>query len=304
MPQKPGRKALRYVNLCVRRLRGYEDDQIAEELVGDTPQYLYRVLAQDGFPVCTVCGETPAPPDHCKTTSEPKRKARRSTQDNRLPSPKFAEWSFRLALAWLEEDVKVLSLLEERLQGERFVATLTEPEGEFVLSHRMFYESDWERLCEIYGMDPDVYTQLDVKGEGTTQPYGANLNPPRPLVRLVAAYALAYGTLDPLLDTLHPDPASADENKLRKKLDEFELVVGQLARLVRGGKLRKGPSTGAVSMEEQRIAWVISRRRKEGASDETILREIRHLGHDAFGRPLTREDVLRLGGLRLEAPPD
>ena len=304
MPQKPGHIALRYVTLCVRRQKGDEEKEIAQDLVGDTPRYLYRVLARDGYPVCTVCGETPAPPDHCKTTSEPKRKARRSTQENRLPPPKSAEWSFRLALAWLEEDVKLLPLLEERLQGERFVATLTEPEGEFILSHRMFYEPDWERLCEIYGIDPDVYTQIDVKGEGTTRPYGANPNPPRPLVRLIAAYALSYGTLDPLLDTLHPDPASADENKLSEKLDLFKLVVGQIATLVREGKVRPGPSTGAVSMEEQRIAWAISRRRKEGASDETILREIRHLGHDAFGRPLTRGDVLRLGGLRLEAPPD
>ena len=302
MPSKPDQRAIRYVQLCAHRVRGSEEGWIAKELGYEAPDALYEQLSRDGFPVCTVCGETPARIDHCEPMREARRKARKSTEEARLPSPQTAEGSFRLALAWLEEDVASLHLFEERLQGERFVGMLNEPEGELFLYRRMFYESDWERLCSLYGLEP-APGQLDVEGTGTTQPYGANPTPARPLVRLIAAYALVYDALIPLVDRLHPDPASIDEKKLADKVDQLGLMAGQLATLVRGGTVRTGPSTGKVSREEQRIAWAISRRRKEGASDERILREIAYMGFDAYGRRVTKDDVSRLGDLQL-GPPD
>lgn len=106
-----------------------------------------------------------------------------------------------------------------------------------------------------------------------------------------------------MLDALHPNPTSADKKKLSDKVDDLELVAGQLATLIRGGTVRRGPSTEKISMAEQRIAWAISSRRKEEASDERIVREISCMGHDAYGRPLTKDDISRLGNLRLEPPP-
>jgi hypothetical protein len=97
MAKKCDERALRYVKLCVFRQQGVEKDRIAQEELGyGSPEALYRELSQDGFPLCTVCGETPAPTDHCKR----KRKARKSTEEAQLPSPQSAELDFRLALAW------------------------------------------------------------------------------------------------------------------------------------------------------------------------------------------------------------
>jgi hypothetical protein len=298
MTKKCDERALRYVKLCVFRQQGAEEDWIAKELGPGTPEALYKQLSHDGFPVCTVCGETPAQPDHCKR----KRKARKSTEEAQLPSPESAASYFRVALAWLEEDIASLPLFEERLQGERFVGMFDEPEEELLLYRRMFYKFDWEQMCSNYGYDSAPNTLL-VEGTGTTQPCGANRTPARPLVRLIAAYALVNESLKPLLDTLHPNPTSIVENKLSEKVDQLELVAGQVATLVRGGTLRRGPSTEGVSREEQGIAWSISQRREEGASDEKILQEIAYMGHYAYGRCLTEDDISRLGDLRLGPPP-
>src|SRR3712207_3722266 len=102
MPKKPDERALRYVTLCVLRRQGAEEDRIAEELGLGTPEVVYKQLSQDGFPICTVCGETPAQVDHCKRS----RKARKSTEEIRLPSPQDVASLFRLTLAWLEEDIE------------------------------------------------------------------------------------------------------------------------------------------------------------------------------------------------------
>jgi hypothetical protein len=296
MRKEPDERALRYVKLCVYREQGAEEDRIAEELGFGIPEALYQQLSLDAFPVCTVCGETPAQADHCKRS----RKARKSTEEVRLPSPQGAETFFRLALAWLEEDIESLSLFEERLQGERFVGSLDEPEEEeLFLYQRMFYKTDWEQICEAYGYEPAPNRLLV---EGANLAYGANQTPARPLVRLIAAHALVYDDLKLLLDILHPDPASIDEKKLSDKIDELELVAGQLAKIVRGGTLRRGPSTEDVSSEELRIAWVISAKRKEGVSDERILRETARMGHHVYGRCLTKDDISRLGDLKLEPP--
>lgn len=241
MPKKPDERALRYARLCAFRIQEGEDDRIAEELGFGTPEALYKQLSADGFPVCTVCGETPAQADHCKRS----RKARKSTEEVRLPPPQHARIFFRAALAWLEEDVESLPLFEERLQGERFVGSLDESEDEELpLYRRMFYKTDWEQICKAYGYEPAPNTLVV---EGAKLAYGANVNPARPLVRLIAAYALVYDDLKPLLDILHPDPVSIDEQKLSHKVDQLELVAGQLAKIVRGGTLRRGPSTENVS---------------------------------------------------------
>jgi hypothetical protein len=217
-----------------------------------------------------------------------------------LPPPQCAKTFFRLALAWLEEDIESLPLFTERLQGERFVGSLDEPEEEeLFLYRRMFYETDWEQICRFFGFEPAPNT-LDVWGANLA--YGANQYPARPLVRLIAVYALVNEDLKTLLDTLHPDPSSIDEKKLSAKIDQLELVAGQLAKIVRGGTLRSGPSTEDVSSEELRIAWTISYKRKEGFSDERILRETARMGHRVYGRCLTKDDISRLGGLKLEPP--
>ena len=66
MTKKCDERALRYVKLCVFRQQSAEEDWIAQELGFGTPEVLYQQLSQDGFPVCTVCGETPVQFGHCE----------------------------------------------------------------------------------------------------------------------------------------------------------------------------------------------------------------------------------------------
>src|SRR4051812_43677450 len=135
MTRKPDHRVRRYLQFCAYRVEEYEEDWIARKLAFGSPEALYQQLSQDGFPVCPVCGETPAQSDHCRR----RRKARQSTEEVQLTSPQLAELDFKLALAWLEWDIESLALFEERLQGERFVTMLEEPEDEELhLYRRMF----------------------------------------------------------------------------------------------------------------------------------------------------------------------
>jgi hypothetical protein len=121
---------------------------------------------------------------------------------------------------------------------------------------------------------------------------------------LIAAYALSGEDLEHLIATLHHRPDSAEEDRVNSKAEELKLKAEQLATLVRGGELRTGPSTGEILEDEHSIAWHISRRRREGESDEEILQRISYMGYMLFDRPLTKADISRLGDLQLEPPPN
>src|SRR5829696_7374609 len=60
-------RALRYFTFYTRRLERVPKEDMARELGFASPQTLYQALGQDGFPVCPVCGETPAGSERCKT---------------------------------------------------------------------------------------------------------------------------------------------------------------------------------------------------------------------------------------------
>lgn len=55
---------------------------------------LYKRLANDGFPVCEVCGETPAQPEHCKELEgKRKRRATHAGENIELPPASAATGS-------------------------------------------------------------------------------------------------------------------------------------------------------------------------------------------------------------------
>ena len=67
----------------------------------------------------------------------------------------------------------------------------------------------------------------------------------------------------------------------------------QLARLVRGGGIRRGPSTEEVSPLEQLAAWEMHGLLQAGATEKELENHLRAMG---FGK----EDMERLRGLRLD----
>jgi hypothetical protein len=50
---------------------------------------------------------------------------------------------------------------------------------------------------------------------------GGTLAPQPPLPELIAAYLLVGGQLEPLVEALHPDPESAEWDKMRKHLESI-----------------------------------------------------------------------------------
>ena len=76
----PDSKVLRYVQFYAGRTHNRTEEQIAHGLDFGSPVALYQQLSQDGFPVCPVCGETPAKLNHCtKKKGQRQRRARRGT---------------------------------------------------------------------------------------------------------------------------------------------------------------------------------------------------------------------------------
>ena len=70
LPENADIRVRRYFEYYERRLQGQPEDEIAQALGFRVPANLYEALRSDGFPVCEVCGETPAPNYHCMERSQ------------------------------------------------------------------------------------------------------------------------------------------------------------------------------------------------------------------------------------------
>ncbi len=65
LPERANEKLRHYFEYCERRMQGQEVSEIAEALGYVHDFILLAVLRESGFPVCDLCGETPAPANHC-----------------------------------------------------------------------------------------------------------------------------------------------------------------------------------------------------------------------------------------------
>jgi hypothetical protein len=277
----PDRRVLRYVKFYQGRLEGDRDDKIARVHGFPSPQALYERLALDGFPVCKVCGKTPEEPDHCEKPGGHRRRARRTSEREELPPASAATVIFRIALVMLENDIAKLAKRREWLQGERFVAGDYET-GRVVL----------RLLSESVPVDPPIETVVQEDGD-IAIPRGAGQSPAEPLTTLIGVAVLAGYPLPPLLRALHPDPSTIRAERLEQAVQEVKDKVRQLARLVRGGDIRRGPTTGEVSPLEQHAAWEMSGLLQAGATEQEIEDHLKELG---FGK----ESISRLRDLHLD----
>ncbi len=104
-------------------------------------------------------------------------------------------------------------------------------------------------------------------------------------MQLIAVYILSGEPLDVLLKALHDDPEAVDQNLLdghiygrksgKDKIPGLESKSETVARLVRGGDLRPGPTTSDLSRREEEAAAYIRFQRSRGASDDKILQNLR-----------------------------
>lgn len=245
-----------------------------------------------------------------------KREAKTFGEAQELPGAVKAERLFRQDLERLRGYVELLSGLEERLttDPQRWLSYLV-TEGDWEAFDRGDYtETQWKRLCEEYGEDPATRSFV-VDLAPSASPFGVGAAPWEGLVHLVAVHALVNGSVDSLLDQLHPAPEDVDRKELHKKFNDkkhgylttLKTSAEQLAKLVRGGEVRRGVPPPVLSRAEAWVAWdLVSPLAAGGLSNERIVEELDRDGslgvaNAALGWELTAAEVGRLRSLG--APP-
>jgi hypothetical protein len=305
--RKPHPNDLLYIKVLNFRLDGWEEEHIAREFDYPTPKALYAKLIEDGYPVCKACGENskdhscPEEPKDIPPKRERKAKAAGDQEAVKLPparaaaplfedminpagthasslyprppiedpdDPRYNQSLWRLLGATLQDYIVDLEYLEEELHGDnRFISTSIE---------------------EAFDIDTDPYT--------ATLPGGGRPYPNSRLVVLIATYALLYGKVDPLLEVLHPEPASIDRDslgKINRVVNDLSTEARKLATWLRGGVVKRSPPTGELSRTEQQDAWEINRLKEQGLSDEEVRKKMPRL---------SPEEIKRLGAFKLRRP--
>jgi hypothetical protein len=305
--RKPHPNDFMYMKVLIYRLKGWEEERVAREFDYPTPKALYAKLIEDGYPVCKDCGENSkdhsCPEEPKDIPPKPERKARAAGDQEtvKLPparaaaplfedminpadthasslyprppiedpdDPRYNQSLWRLWRATLRDYIVDLEYLEEELQGDnRFISTSIE---------------------EAFDMDTDPYTDI--------LPEGGRPNPNQRLVVLIATYALLYGKVGPLIEVLHPEQASIDQDSLDKingVVKDLRTKAQQLATWVRGGVVKQSAPTGVLSRTEVRHAWEINRLKEQGLSNKEIHKKM---------PLLSVKEIKRLGAFNLRRP--
>ena len=318
-------KALRFLNFCAGRFGSEpkEDHQIAAGLGFRSPAMRYKQLELDGSPVCGVCCQLYPDRDHRKGHKNKPEKRQPGVgggHREKLPDASDAHHLFRQSLESLNEFIAFVdveeswlegNLEEGRFKGKRFITHNVDRDVWEVARREEFTEEEWKELCEQRGGDPD--SDQIVLSEGEATPGGVSRTPSYFLTVLIATYALAGRPLTtpgpfekplmpPLIEALHPDPESADMEKVYAKVVELIKVAGHLAARVRGGVVERGTGIEEVSREEHFAAWLISGLSEEAPSSDEEIHERLKKTFPSFAEWLTPKEIDRIRREHLEPP--
>jgi hypothetical protein len=312
--EQSDKRVKRYVMWYSLRRNGLPEDEILRDLehggLGEfgSPTALYQRLANDGFPVCKVCGETPVKLDHCEKPGGPRRRATTDSEALvKLPPADAARNLFLDALEGLKTYVYSLDIEEDWLWGDKRYITAWVDRDVYKVIHRSeCSKEEWEELCERHGANPKETDALE-SPTVESSPAGLNRTPPEGLAALIAVYVfspdgLKRRPLEPLLEALHPDPTAANMKQLRKKIEELKKVAGQVAMIVRGGTVESGRSIEEVSRSKHFLAWHIQQLDPKGtSSDEEVLERLREWWREDMDH-FTPKDIRWLRSLKLPLP--
>ncbi len=292
--------------LCLRLWQGASsEEQIAEELKyvdsagKPLPEVMYDELRDWGLPPWLLYRK-----EKRLEKGKKKRKARGTGDVEGLPPAVRSEVLFRKDLERLAYYLEELPGLREQLQAKRFVSSFWVGEDFEYLDREEFSDEQWRELCERHGVDPttkELRLPID-----PIKPGGSTPEPWEGLVALIAVHALLHGSVEDLIDALHPYPFSADRDELHKRrghVDWLKTYAGRLAKAVRGGDVRTGTNPSGISDVDHFVAWyLIAPYAERGLPDKQIHARIRK-EHPSLCEPYTVKDVTRLRELRLP-PPD
>lgn len=288
---------LKIGQLCVCRREGLSEEETSEKLGFGSVEAMHLQLPQWGLPSWIVGEDT-------TQSAAPQRRPRGDGVPRDLPPAVAAIPLFEEAIGALQQAADNLGRTRDIYKDRRFISTSVYNDPTY-FSRSVFSEEEWRRVCELFGHDPDSDGFLDTDNT-FWHPTGGSPYPPRPLVTLIAAYALSDGRMRELLRALHPAPAEADVESIDRLLhgtkrehgsDGLLRVAEQIAALVRGGQGKPGAPPPELSAREHNAACLITHRRRQGWADERILEELHPEG-------FTKADVSRLGRKALDWPTD
>jgi hypothetical protein len=273
----------------LRSRRTLSEDEIAKRAQFGTAEAMHHQLKTWGLTGLL-------PPEKQDETPKPKaaevnreQKARNSGPPEELPAAYDAADLLRGALDQLREHVEMLEHLSLVYQGGRFAGTYT-------------FEGSWASE-EQDGDASDV--EIVYAPDAFRAPTEAGPYPPRELVALIAAYALAGRPMEPLLEALYPTYSQTDLEEIHKHLYETKSprsrdgllrTAQQFAAAAYGRRVGRGAAPEQPAGDHL-LACYITLRREAGATDEEIHQEILNTG-----RELSMEDFARLAKLERRFP--
>jgi hypothetical protein len=146
----PDKRIQRYLEWYSKQLAGLPEDQILRELekreLGEfgSPEALYHQLANDGFPVCRVCGETPVRPEHCDKQPKKRQPDLGGGRRVRLPDASSARNLFRTALKEFDTYLTFMEGEESWLDGDKHFITHSVDDSEEVVMREGFTHEEWK----------------------------------------------------------------------------------------------------------------------------------------------------------------
>jgi hypothetical protein len=294
--------------VCYLRGQGWEDEEIVNKARFDSVEDMYFRLKRWGLTGLLPPERQEELPKPTAFGAEPKQKTRGSGPSEEVPDASGAVDLFDELLDELRGTVRLVEDLSLGYQGKRFTGMYTF-EGDWTFPRSSYSVQRWQELCRQYGQNPNV-ASFSISGVTSNHPTEAGPYPPRELVMLIAAYALAGRPIEPLLKVLYPEHSEADIEEINKLLYETKFAgrsqngllrtAQQFAAAVYGRKVGRGAppeQPPEQSAGEHLLACHITKRREDGLTDEEVHQEILD-----SGRELSNENFARLAKLERRFP--
>ena len=257
------------------RRRNVPEEEVAEKLQFGGVEAMHVQLANWDLPRWLI-GETPD-----SESDKTERRGMTATEPTELPPAYDALPLFHRALQKLDWAIGDLENRKEYLQNGRFVA----------------HESTGPAYSPETGIE-----------EGTlTIPMGGQQTPLVPLPALIGAYFLAGEPLEPLLEKLNRWPQSVDKEQIQALIEGgkttkghtrgLKSIVGMIARGIRGGAIRPGPTTGEFSEQIQNGVWYSRQLTQRGLDPATISERLEEAN-------FTREEISQIRKLNKLPQPE
>ena len=290
--------------VCYLRGQGWEDEDIVNKARFDSVEDMYFRLKRWGLTGLLPPERQEELPKSTAFGAEPKQRPRGSGPSEEVPDASGAVDLFDEMLDELRGTIRLVEDLSLGYQGKRFAGMYTF-EGDLTFLRSSYSVQRWQELCRQHGQDPNVES-FSISGVTSNHPTEAGPYPPRELVMLIAAYALADRPMEPLLKVLYPEHSEADIEEINKLLYETKFAgrsqngllrtAQQFAAAVYGRKVGRG-APPEQSAREHLLACHTTKRREAGLTDEEIRQEILDRGHE-----LSNEDFARLAKLERRFP--